>query len=328
MITTSYKKKNIKVDYENLMPKYDKLGASISQAVEMLLDEYSIQYLKVYYRVKESSSFIGKMDRYNLQNPLDEIFDLCGIRIICYYKSDIDKIIELIRNEFNVLVSQDKESLLEADQFGYRSHHLIVKIKESWLNAPNYRGLDNLKAEIQIRTNLMHTWAEIEHKLGYKKKEDIPYEFRRKFSRLSAKLEEADEQFEELKQQITNYREYSKINYLTKNESELNLDILQAFLDDYFPDRISSQESTSELLSDLIKLKIGIPQLKTLYEKCNHLLDGLNADHKRLFGENSEWAQVGIVRMVLYLTVDEFFEEDRMPKNLYDIISEYRKNIK
>jgi putative GTP pyrophosphokinase len=189
-------------EYSKVRNKYDTLGTNLAQALELFLKENDLKVLSVTYRVKDKESFVEKIDRKNYEKPFDDIEDICGIRIICYYQSDVDKIAEIISKEFEVLENQDKEELLEADQFGYRSTHFIVKIKKEWLKAPNYRGLEDLKAEIQIRTVLMHAWAEIEHKLAYKKKSHIPDKFRRKLSRISAKLEEADEQFEELRKEI------------------------------------------------------------------------------------------------------------------------------
>ncbi|MFS0600871.1 GTP pyrophosphokinase family protein [Peribacillus frigoritolerans] len=321
------KQKEIKLQYENIVTKYNKLGENLSQAIQMLLDEHCIQYLKVYFRIKETDSFLGKIKRKKFINPFEEIEDICGIRIICYYKSDIDKICDIISNEFNVLTSQDKEELLKPDQFGYRSHHLIVKINENWLLTPNYRGLDNLKAEIQIRTNLMHTWAEIEHEFGYKKEEDIPPEFRRRFSRLSAKLEEADEQFEELKQDINDYRKKSKSEFTLKNNKEINLDNLQAFLDDYFPDRSRSEDSTSDLVTELNKFDISIAKIIELYEKCKHLLAELEKAENEVYNEEFKWAQVGVVRTILFLTLDDYLDKNTPPEEDFDLIIKFRKKL-
>ncbi len=66
--------------------------------------------------------------KYNL--PFEQIEDICGIRIICYYQSDITKICDIINTEFDVIESQDKEDLLESNEFGYRSFHFIVKLKK------------------------------------------------------------------------------------------------------------------------------------------------------------------------------------------------------
>jgi ppGpp synthetase/RelA/SpoT-type nucleotidyltranferase len=93
--------------------------------------------------------------------------------------SDIKKISDFIKKEFIVLESEDKEESLKVDQFGYRSFHFVVKIKNDWLKAPIYRELVGMKAEIQVRTILMHAWAEIQHKLAYKREEHIPDQFKR-----------------------------------------------------------------------------------------------------------------------------------------------------
>jgi putative GTP pyrophosphokinase len=175
--------------YSKAKHNYEKLGVNLVQALELFLKERDINVLSINYRVKDDLSFVEKIDRKHYANPFDEIEDICGIRIICYYQSDVEKISEVLRQEFMVIENQDKETLLKADQFGYRSTHFIVKIKKEWNKAPNYRGLENLKAEIQIRTVLMHAWAEIEHKLVYKNANQVPSQFRRKLSRISAKLE-------------------------------------------------------------------------------------------------------------------------------------------
>ncbi|KXY68598.1 hypothetical protein AT261_10310 [Bacillus cereus] len=313
--------------YENMIPKYNKLGINLTQAIELLLEEHSIQYLKVYYRIKESDSFMGKTDRKRYIDPFNEVEDICGIRIICYYKSDIDKICNVINEEFDVLESQDKEELLKPDQFGYRSHHFIVKIKEEWLCTPNYKGLADLKAEIQIRTNLMHTWAEIEHELGYKKEEDIPSEFRRKFSRISAKLEEADEQFEDLKSDISVYRD-SRANSPVILDEDLNADNLQAFLDKYFSDRKIYKDGASDLVSELKRLDINLPKLLDLHEKCKDLLLDLEEAERELFDDDElKWAQIGALRSILMLTVDNYMEGSPYPKELKDLINEFKKKL-
>ncbi|MDZ7820160.1 MAG: hypothetical protein U5K55_16870 [Aliarcobacter sp.] len=52
---------------------------------------------------------------------------------------------------------------------------------------------------MQVRTVLMHTWAAIEHKLGYKNDQQLPKNLKRKLYLMSAQLENADMQFQEIK---------------------------------------------------------------------------------------------------------------------------------
>lgn len=298
--------------YSEVKTKYDTLGINLTQALELFLKENDIKVLSVSYRVKDKDSFVEKIDRKKYEKPFNEIEDICGIRIICYYQSDVDKIAEIISKEFEVLENQDKEELLKTDQFGYRSTHFIVKIKKGWLQAPNYRGLEDLKTEIQVRTVLMHAWAEIEHKLAYKKTAHIPKQFKRKLSRISAKLEEADEQFEELKKEITSYKE--DVIEITKDESieatniDLNLDSLQAFLDAKFPDRTKDIKETANLIDEFLEFKIGLKELASSYERVKGFLPKFEKDSfANSTGTPNRWSQTGAARAVMDLTNQIYF---------------------
>lgn len=196
MSTNSYDYTQQFLEKEKL---YESLGRNIVESIKILLTTSKIPILSIYYRVKSIESFLEKIDRKAYADPIEDIEDICGIRIICYYQKDIEKITDIIKTEFSIHESETKEDRLEQNQFGYRSHHLIACINKQWEITPNFRGLGDLKCELQIRTVLMHAWAEIEHSLSYKSEVQVPEKFRRKLSRISAKLEEADEQFEELK---------------------------------------------------------------------------------------------------------------------------------
>lgn len=233
-------KKEVKDDFIKFQNQYLRLGKNIEEALNSFLIEEKIPYVNVYHRVKEFESFYEKIGRKNYSDPFNEIEDICGIRIICYYASDIHKIEEIIKRELIVLETEDKAESLGLKEFAYRSTHNIVKIKDSWTATPNYRGLENLRAEIQIRTILMHAWAEIEHKLNYKSDAAVPSHFQRKLFRLSAKFEEADEQFEELKNGINGYRtsiqEKTKVDKKFDLKQDFNIDSYTAFLNFHFED--------------------------------------------------------------------------------------------
>lgn len=304
--------------YKNQIPKYEKLGLNISQALDLLLKENNIPTLSINYRIKNLNSFEQKIERKNYQNPLNDTEDICGVRIICYYQSDVDRIKQIVSKEFDVIDNFKKEEKLEFDQFGYRSTHLIMKIKKQWLVTPNYRGLENLKAELQIRTILMHAWAEIEHKLAYKSESQIPKEFRRKLSRISAKLEESDEQFEDLKIQI----ETNKTSIIKLAETEgfdtnvdFNLDTLQAFLDYSFPDREKRIKDTSTLFDEMIKYKLTLSFLLDAYHKSKPVLKEVEKMMMKQFNFKNEtkdekmWAQVGIARVSMALVNDDYYKK-------------------
>jgi ppGpp synthetase/RelA/SpoT-type nucleotidyltranferase len=319
----------LKKQYFELADKYEKLATNLVEALKILLSEINVSYLTIDYRIKTFDSFLKKIERKKYTVPFEQIEDICGIRIICYYRSDIEKICEIINKEFEILESQDKEQLLDENEFGYRSYHFIVKVKEEWMATPNYKGFGNLKAEVQIRTNLMHTWAEIEHKLEYKKDDDIPIKFKRKFSRISAMLEEADEQFEELRAEIIKYRQEMLSNvmeakFFTVEDNQINMDTLQVFMDYFFPNQEKSTRLASELVSDLNKLHLSMSNLKSYYDECGSYIEQVENDVAQHDDDSYRWYQVSSLRTMLELCSKEYYEKIGIRKDMKDIILKYR----
>lgn len=296
--------------FKECEPNYKKLASNLREALKCLLDENKIAYLDVYDRVKDINSFVDKISRKNYQDPFKDIEDICGLRIVCYYPNDVTKIKNIIYDEFVVHESQDKGDLLEPDKFGYRSYHIIIEVKREWLKAPNFRGLGGLKAELQIRTILMHAWADVSHKLSYKKKEHIPPIFQRKLFQLSALFEIADDRFETLRKER---EEYKNTLFNAKGEfdinQELNLDSLSAFLDYYFIDKMHEDKSNAQLLDELIKYKVSLNDLFLSYIKIK---DKLPEIEQEVMGKRKiKWSQTGVVRHILCLTNDPYWIDER-----------------
>jgi putative GTP pyrophosphokinase len=304
----------IRKRYYELMPKYQNLTVNLKQALELFLHNAGISYLSIDHRVKDIDSFINKISRKEYTNPFDQVEDICGLRIVCYYTSDLEKICDLIKKEFNIIESADKEQLLRPDQFGYRSYHFIVKIKGDWLNAPNYRGLQDLKAEIQVRTVLMHAWAEIQHKLAYKRKIDVPDQFQRQFAIIAAKLEETDEQFEQLRVDAEEYRKQlitsaDKADGVFDSSLPLNLDNLEAFLYYHFrKQKNAGRGPTRDLAAELLSRGITIRQLVESYHKVKPFLPQIEEENFEGEKLGRSMYQQGMARLILDLTVDSYFE--------------------
>lgn len=317
-----------KEDFIAKRPFYENLGSSLCVALELIFQENQIDYLSVYHRVKETDSFEEKIQRKKYDDPFKQMEDLCGIRIICYYPKDVELISSLLKKELEVKQSQDKEDLLELNQFGYRSHHLIVSVPEAWLTTPNFRNLRGIKAEIQIRTVLMHAWAEIEHKLSYKKKSHIPSQFKRKLYRISAKLEEADEQFQELKEQSQDFqREIIKKaksrEFDFSSITSIDLDTLQAYLKFRFNERPPNAVDVPGLLDELQQHGITIGDIENAYQKAKPYIKELEQEVFSKSGK--QWTRTGIVRAILDLTLEKYFESRTMPARVRELKKEWRK---
>lgn len=165
----------------------------------------SLKYQIVEARPKTVESFEAKLDREgkSYRDPLNEITDLAGVRIIVYYAKDISLASQLVDDEFVVdsTRSIDKSMSLAPDQFGYLSVHKIIRLSASRAALLEWQPLENLTAEIQIRSVLQHSWAAISHALQYKHESDVPPQFRRRLVRVSGLLELADQEFGALREE-------------------------------------------------------------------------------------------------------------------------------
>ena len=174
-----------------------------------LLKSNNLRVHSVTYRVKDRKSISDKInksaeDKYHC---LDDIEDICGNRIITYFPDEVDAVAAIIQNEFDIDYnsSVDKRAILDPDRFGYLSLHYIAKLSKQRLRLTEYTRFKKCRTEIQIRSILQHTWAEIEHDLGYKTKLAVPRHIRRRFSQLAGLLELADDTFVQIRNTLADY---------------------------------------------------------------------------------------------------------------------------
>lgn len=201
---------SIMEEYERQYPVYAAFTEKVSALVAELLRENGIPVHSVTSRVKGKARLIEKLlGSKGKYLKLSDITDVCGIRIITYYADDVDGVATVIENEFDVdeVNSVDKRALLDPDRFGYLSLHYVTELPADRLDLTEYRRFKGCKVEIQIRSILQHTWAEIEHDLGYKSERAVPKEIRRRFSRLAGLLELADSEFSAIRDILTEYME-------------------------------------------------------------------------------------------------------------------------
>lgn len=118
------------------------------------------------------------------------------------------------------------------DKFGYRSLHYVLTLKGNRSKLTEYKKFKNIKVEIQIRTILQHSWAEIEHDIGYKGETEIPDFAKRTFYRIAALLETADIEFVKLKEILRNYENQLSAKIISSPESvKIDRDSLISFIE-------------------------------------------------------------------------------------------------
>ena len=153
-------------------------------------------------RLKTPMSLMNKLKRLDLPfdiNTIKEnIYDVAGVRVICSFKNDVYKLVDLT-------VIAEKDYIKNHKENGYRSYHLIVKV-------PIFLSdkVEHVAVEVQFRTIAMDFWASLEHKLRYKKNlsEEKEKEIERRLqlcADISAKL---DNQMQKVKEIIEDDSEY------------------------------------------------------------------------------------------------------------------------
>jgi putative GTP pyrophosphokinase len=151
-------------------------------------------------RIKKVSSILGKAKRLNV--PMDQletgIEDIAGIRIMCQFVEDIQRIAEIIQARHDMKVIYAKDYITNKKESGYRSYHVIVEYPVQTL-----LGMKLVLAEIQIRTLAMNFWATIEHSLNYKYKGAVlPEEVRLRLSRAAEAAHILDQEMSKIRSDI------------------------------------------------------------------------------------------------------------------------------
>ena len=157
---------------------------------------------------KDRMSLARKLGRPDKNyKALSDITDIAGVRVTAYFAQDVNRIAAKIEGEFVVdkKNSIDKRVPSDPDRFGYQSLHYVVSLPEARCALTECSRFRGLKFEIQIRSILQHAWAEIEHDLGYQSIFGVPYQVRRRFSRVASLLELADEEFDRIRGELKSY---------------------------------------------------------------------------------------------------------------------------
>ncbi|MEW9698541.1 GTP pyrophosphokinase family protein [Paenibacillus sp. SI8] len=150
-------------------------------------------------RVKKISSVLEKAKRLNV--PMDQlesgIEDIAGIRIMCQFVEDIERLADLIRARQDMSVVYEKDYITNKKPSGYRSFHIIIEYP-----VQTALGMKRILAEVQIRTLAMNFWATIEHSLNYKYKEQLPEDVRNRLSKAAEAAYLLDQEMSSIRGEI------------------------------------------------------------------------------------------------------------------------------
>jgi putative GTP pyrophosphokinase len=183
-------------------------AAYTGQVAAVVTRAGSVEIAKVEGRVKDVDECIRKFVR-KYRPTLEErntpyeiqsyITDLVGVRVVCLYEDELEKIAAIVRAHFAVIDVTDKASAVESTEasFGYKGLHLDLKLSTAERTLPEHSAHAHVPFELQVRTIIQDSWSVLDHRIKYKK--SIPGELKRRINVLSALFELADREFRQIR---------------------------------------------------------------------------------------------------------------------------------
>jgi ppGpp synthetase/RelA/SpoT-type nucleotidyltranferase len=211
-------------EFARLYNKYKDFADEVGRILEDALAAAGIKCQAIESRAKSVDSFDSKCKKTDpngapkYTNPMVEITDLAGTRIITYTIDDVDRVCAFLEQHFVVQERKDiGEERLDAGNFGYQSIHYICQLNSARLELPEFVRFRGMVCEVQVRTVLQHVWAQIEHGIQYKASSALPKSIKRKFTSLAGLLEIGDREFQAIE------REFERLKDAVRSDFEADL---------------------------------------------------------------------------------------------------------
>lgn len=153
-------------------------------------------------RAKSVNRFVAKAakrvdGKKKYSNPLVQIQDQIGARIIVFYLRDVEVVAARINDHLRKIETKaivpDSES-----EFGYFGRHFVLFLPSELFDAAIPQNQAPKFFELQIKTLYQHAWAEANHDLAYKPPETLSSDDKRKIAFTAAQSWGADLIFDEL----------------------------------------------------------------------------------------------------------------------------------
>lgn len=205
------------------------LAAETHRDIENYLSSFGL-FFRCFSRVKETYSLEKKLENKGYSKDGDKMQDAIGMRIVLYFPEDIDSVVYLLGEKFDLLESTIDEP--NDQEFSPTRCNLIFNLPERRAasfntNYKKYNGAIDATYEVQIRTIFSEGWHEIEHDLRYKCKEnwDEHKDLSRTLNGVNASLIASEWSLEKIFDDLS-YRFYKSRDWepMLKNKIRLRFD--------------------------------------------------------------------------------------------------------
>ena len=175
-------------------------------------------------RAKAVDRFLAKAakeedGRSKYSDPLNQIQDQIGARIVTYYTDDVEVVSSAVENYFRHI--ELRAIVPDSDyEFNYFGKHYILLLPKDVL--PSDCTMPISFFELQIKTLFQHAWGEANHDLGYKPGGTLTVLMRRKLAFASAQSWGADFIFNDLHREAARLTHNGRIHVDGHGPEELS----------------------------------------------------------------------------------------------------------
>lgn len=198
MRLTDNDRKRIEAIRERKQRTVDKVKSVLSDIVR---DNPDVFKKPVESRTKTLDSIVRKMRTVadcTVANLERRVKDIAGARVTCCTTDEIGAAVELIENHSDVISCKDARAWNDPpDEYGYRAHHLVVKVRSTFKNRPITDT-----CEVQIRTLAMDLWAVLSRRDFYAAPTEPPQGVRSDMVTLSRLIAVVDDLALSLKRRV------------------------------------------------------------------------------------------------------------------------------
>ncbi|MDF1548794.1 MAG: RelA/SpoT domain-containing protein, partial [Bacteroidales bacterium] len=200
----------IEQEHKLLEPVAFSIHDKLREVLQKLIDENEI-HLAVPFRtrVKELWAILDKAKnrRFQLRETILELPDIIGVRIMPLFVREINKVADLIRENFEVVDTYFPQDKVSGNACTQSCLQMVFKLPENWFSTPQMKKFKHMRVELQIRSIPQHNRSQVLSLLQYKQEPNIPRELKSSINRISALLELVDIEIERLLFERDNYLE-------------------------------------------------------------------------------------------------------------------------
>lgn len=187
--------------YHELITPYQDAMSILIERIQLLdhslYEESDMEQKAIHHiesRIKSQESIEEKLKKLNLavnkENAMETLKDIAGIRVVCFFESDIYKLVDVLKRQNIFIWIKEKNYIKNPKPNGYRSFHVILAVPLYYMDVTEY-----FPVEIQFRSMAMDLWASMEHRICYKKDKDGV--LREEFLKYAEELEQLEKNFQE-----------------------------------------------------------------------------------------------------------------------------------